>query len=173
MAQRSGARFLMVQTVVVAELWSALRTDVTRYADSCFVSYLAIPELARHGAELLPAIESIIKSQDFESVRQSEWLVERNLLHLLLVYFELADDRGWNSAQFLRSLQGSVLHEALIAVFQLWGPTRGRNRRRAIPQTLYEAWHSLMPQDPDWVGDREGLSRYVASGSLSLVGSPG
>jgi hypothetical protein len=163
----------MVRAEVVAEIWTALRTDETRYADSCFVSNLAIPELERHGAELLPAIECIINSQDFEPVRQSEWLVERNLLHLLLVYFGLADDHGWDSAQFIRSLQGPVLHEALIAVFQLWGPTRGKNRRRAIPQALYEAWHSLMPQDPDWVGDREGLSRYVASGSLSLVASAG
>jgi hypothetical protein len=163
----------MVRAEVVAELWTALRTDVTRYADSCFVSNLAIPELERHGAALLPAIETIINSQDFELVRKSEWLVERNLFHLLLVYFELADDQGWDSAKFLRSLQGPVLHEALIAVFQLWGPTRGEKRRLAIPRSLYEAWHSLTPQDPDWVGDREGLSRYAASGSLSLVGRAG
>src|SRR5262249_46074061 len=115
----------MVRADVVAEIWTALRTDVTRYADSCFVSTLAIPELERHGAELLPAIESIINREDFELVRQSEWLVERNLLHLLLVYFELADDHGWDSVRFIRSVQGPVLHEALIAVFQLWGPTRG------------------------------------------------
>jgi hypothetical protein len=163
----------MVRAELVAEIWTTLRTDVTRFADSCFASNLAIPELKRHGAELLPAIESIINSPEFESIRISEWLVERNLLHLLLVYFELADDHGRDSTPFLRSLQGQVLHEGLVAVFQVWGPTRGKNRKRAIPQSLYEAWHSLMHQDPDWVGDREGLSRYVASGSLSLVACAG
>jgi hypothetical protein len=163
----------MARSDVVAETWAALRTDVTRFGDSCFVSNLAIPKLERHGADLLPAIESIISRADFEKIRQSEWLVERNLLHLLLVYFELADDHKWDSVQFLRSLHGPVLHEALVAIFQLWGPTRGANRRRVMPKSLYEAWHALMAEDPDWVGDREGLSRYAASGSLSLVGDAG
>jgi hypothetical protein len=150
-----------------------LRTDVTRFGDSCFVSNLAIPDLERHGADLLPAIESIVGATDFEKIRQSEWLVERNVLHLILVYFELADDHGWDSVQFLKSLRGPVLHEALIAVFQLWGPTRGANRRRTMPKALYDAWHTLMAEDPDWIGDREGLSRYVASGSLTLVTGAG
>jgi hypothetical protein len=163
----------MARADVVAETWAALRTDVTRFGDSCFVSNLAIPELERHGADLLPVIESIVGATDFETIRQSEWLIERNLLHLLLVYFEMADDHGWDAVQFLRSLRGPVLHEALVAVFQLWGPTRGANRRRTIPKALYEVWHALIAEDPDWVGDREGLSRYVASGSLSLVAGAG
>jgi hypothetical protein len=38
-----------------------------------------------------------------------------------------------------------------------------------MPRSLYETWHALMVQDPEWVGDREVLSGYHASGSLSLV----
>jgi hypothetical protein len=163
----------MARAEVVAETWAALRTVVTRVGDSCIVSNLAIHELERYGAVLPPAIESIIGDTEFDRIRQSEWLVERNLLHLLLIYFELADDHGWDSVEFLRSLRGPVLHKALVAVFQLWGPSRGANRRRAMPKPLYELWHTLMAGDPDWVGDREGLCRYVASGSLSLVGNAG
>jgi hypothetical protein len=163
----------MVRADVVFEIWAALRTDWTRFGDSCFASNLAIPELERYGADLLPAIESIVGATDFEKITQAEWLIERNLLHLLLVYFEMAAGQRWDSVQFLRSLRGRVLHEALVAVFQLWGPTRGANRRRVMPKALYEVWHALMAEDPDWVGDREGLSRYVASGSLSLVAGAG
>ena len=159
----------MLPADVEAEIWEALRTDVTRSPDSCFVSNLAIPALGRHGVEVVKAIERVIRGPEFEEARRSEWLVERNLLHLLLVYFEQADACGWDSARFLGSLEGQVLHEVLVAVFQLWGLARGANRRRVMPQALYEAWHALMARDPDWIGDRIALSEYLAEGSLSLV----
>jgi hypothetical protein len=95
----------MARPNLVAETWAALRTDVTRFGDSCFVSNLAISELERYGADLLPVIESIVSGTGFEKIRQSEWLVERNLAHLLLVYFEQADNHRWDSVQFLRSLR--------------------------------------------------------------------
>jgi len=133
------------------------------------VSNLAIPKLVRHGTDLPTVIEAVVGSPVFESARRSEWQVERNTLHLLMGYFEQADARGHDPVPFLRSLSGSVLHEALVAVFQLWGPARGANRRRVMRRALYEAWHALMAQDPDWVGGREGLTGYHAAGSLSLV----
>ncbi|MGL6073394.1 MAG: hypothetical protein ACRC8S_04430 [Fimbriiglobus sp.] len=147
----------------------ALRTEVTRFGDSCFVSNLAIPELVRHGSDLPAAIEAIVGSPEFELARRAEWLVERNTLHLLLVYFEQGDTHGHNPVPFLRSLSGPVLHEALVAVFQLWGPTRGAARRRLMPRELFEVWHTLMAADPEWVGDREALAGYHASGSLALA----
>lgn len=154
---------------VEAEIWRALRTQVTRVGDSCFASNLAIPELKRHGLEMVMAVERVVRSPEFEEARQSEELVERNLLHLLLVYFEQADAFGWNSAEFLMTLEGKLLHEALVAVFQLWGPTRGINRRRVMPRALYEAWHASIARDSDWIGGPTFLSGYVAAGSLSLV----
>src|SRR5437899_611450 len=109
----------MPRADVDAEVWAALRTDVTRVADSCFVSNLAIPELGRHGVEAVKAIERVVGSPEFARVRQVEWLVERNLLHLFLEYFGQADMHRWDSARFLASLDGPVLHEALVAVFHL------------------------------------------------------
>ena len=152
-----------------AETWAALRTDVTRFGDTFFVSNLAFPKLERHGADLPAVIESVVKCPEFEQALRSEWLVERNKLHLLLVYFEQADNHRHDTVPFLQSLSGPVLHEALVAVFQIWGPTRGANRRRQMPRALYEAWHALIVEDPKWIGDREGLARYHAAGSLSLV----
>jgi hypothetical protein len=160
-----------MQTEIVTETWLALRTIPTRFGDSCFSSNLAIPKLQRHGAELLPTIESIINSPDFDPIRESEQLVKINLLNLLLVYFELADDIDWDSIPFLRSLQGPVLHDALCAVFQLWGPFRRANRRCLMSKSLYDVWHELITQDPEWIGDPEGLSRNVASESFPFLGS--
>jgi hypothetical protein len=159
----------MARADVVAEVWTALRTDVTRHADSCFVPNIAIPELERHGAELPAAIEAVVGDPEFEQARRSEWVVGWNLGHLLLVYFEQAGAHGWDTVPFLRSLRGPALHEALVAVYQLQGPMRGSARRRAMPRVLYDAWHALLGAGPDWVGDRDALSGYHAAGWLDLT----
>ncbi len=153
----------------VEETWEALRTDVTRSGESCFVSNLAFSKLERHGTGLTATIEAVVGSPEFESARQAEWLVEQNTLHLMLIYFEQADAAKWDTVPFLRSLGGPMLHKALVAVFLLWGPSSGTNRRQVMPRTLYEEWHMLIARDPDWIGDREQISKYHAEGSLSLV----
>lgn len=158
-----------MQVEVIAETWAAIRTEKTRFGDSCFVSNLAIPNLERHGADLPAVIEAVVGSSEFEPVRRSERVVERNTLHLMLLYFEHADNHGHDPVPFLRSLSGPVLHNALVAIFQTWGPMRGSGRRRVMPRGLYEEWHTLIAQDPDWIGDRAALAAYHASGSLTLA----
>jgi hypothetical protein len=159
----------MKEADVAAEVWRALRTDVTRMGDSCFVSNLAMPELRRYGALLPPAIESVLSDPGFDRARQSEGLVERNLAHLMLVYFGQADEYRWDSARFLKALRGPVLHEALIAVFHLWSHTQSALWRPAMPRRLYDTWRALIAQEPDWIGDSGRMSGLVAAGKLSLV----
>ena len=140
----------MTRDEVVAEVWAALRTDVTHVGNSCFVTNRAMTRLARHGAARPAAVESVVNDAGFGPAVQTEPLVERNLLHLFLVYFERGDDCGWDAVPFVRSLRGVPLHAALVAVFHVWGPARGTGRRRAMPRALYEAWHALPDHDPDW-----------------------
>ena len=128
----------MVGAEAIAETWAALRTDVTRFGDSCVVSNPAIPKLERFGADLPAAVEAVVASPEFEAARQVEWPAEPNTLHLLLVYFEQADDHGHDAVPFLRSLRGPVLHEALVVPSRVvvWAPGRdaadegGRGGRR-------------------------------------------
>ena len=159
----------MASADVLAEIWNALRTPATGDGWSCFVSNKAMPLLHRHGRDVVAAIEEVVSGPELAKALEREDLVERNLFHLLLVYFEQVDDSSWDCVGFVRSLNGKLLHEALVAIFHIWGPTRGTNRRRSIPRNLYDTWHELIARDPEWMGDREGLSRYARNGSLALV----
>jgi hypothetical protein len=162
----------VVQVDIVAEVWVALETDVTHFGDSCFVSNLAMGALRRHAAALPPAIAEVVGSPRFEPARRANALVERNTPHLFLLYFELSDAHGPDPTPLLRSLRGPVLHEALVAVYHVWGLPRGAARRPAMRRTLYEAYQALVAVDPDWVGDRNALSAAVAAGSLALTDGP-
>ena len=116
---------------------------MTRYGDSCFVSSRAMGALRRHGADLPPAIAAVVGSPEFEPARRADAVVVRNTLHLFLLYFELAAAHGLDPVPVLRSLCGPELHEALVAVYQIWGPARGTGRRPAMPRAMYEAYQAL------------------------------
>jgi len=158
----------MAMESIVAEICVALKAPPNGVGDSCFVSNKTLPLLKRHGVALLPAIETVL-GMDALTNEAPAWFVDSNWLHLLLIYFEEADDRRWDSASFLAAIGSQWRHEALVAVFQIWGPARGERRRRAMPRRLFEIFHSLMQEDPAWVGDPEGLRRFVADASLKLV----
>ena len=158
----------MADSEIVKEIQAALETMPTGPDGSCFVSNEALPLLERHRRDLLPAIEEVVRESGFEARVRDEWLIESNLHHLMLIYFEQSDDLGWDSVSFLRSLQGRSLHMALVAVRQIGGMSGQARWRHRMPRALYELAHQLSMQDPEF-SDRERLSRHVANGSLSLV----
>ena len=133
---------------------------------SCFVSNKRLSALRDRGSELLAAIEEVVRGFRFED---AQWFSDGNLLHLLLIYFEKADDAGVDVSGFVRSLSGRHLEEALRAIFQIWGPARGRARRRVIAGPLYEAWRNLNECGLQFEGKEDWLARYVADGSLQVV----
>lgn len=156
----------MVRGDVVAEAWAALRTDVTRFGDSCFVSNMAMGALRRHGADLPPAIAAVVGSPEFEPARRADCLVATNTLQLFLLFFELSDAHGLDPVPLLRSLRGPALHQALVAVHVIWGLAGQKVRRPTISRALYEAFQALVAINPDWIGDRNALSAAVSGGSL-------
>ena len=133
---------------------------------SCFVSNKRLSALQERGPDLLAAIEEVVRRFNFED---AQWFSDGNLLHLLLIYFEKADDAGIDVSAFVRSLSGRHLEEALRAIFQIWGPTRGRARRRVIGEPLYGAWRDLNESGLQFEGKEDWLARYVADGSLQVA----
>lgn len=139
----------------------------TGHGGTCLVSSnKGLSALQDKGPELLAAIEQVVCRFHFEV---AQWFSQNNLLHLLLIYFEKSDDLNVDASGFLRSLRGPHLEEALRAIFQIWGPTRGPARRRAIPQRLYDAWRELNGIGLQFEGTEDWLARYVAEGSLELT----
>src|SRR5688572_24390585 len=133
---------------------------------SCFVSNKRLSGLSDRGPELLAGIEEVVRGFRFED---AQWFSGGNLLHLLLIYFEKSDDAGVDVSGFVRSLSGRHLEEALRAIFQIWGPTRGQARRRVIAERLYEAWRDLNECALQFEGKEDWLARYVADGSLRVA----
>src|SRR5580765_8873846 len=110
---------------LVAEIERAMSCPPTGDGWSCFVSNKPLAALRDRGLDLLPAIEEVVRRfrfADMQSVRES------NLLILLLMYFETADEASVDVSGFVRSLEGRHLREALLAIFQIWGPARGQAR---------------------------------------------
>src|SRR4051794_33187523 len=121
---------------LIAEIENAMSGPPTGDGWSCFVSNKRLSALQDTEPELLAAIEEVVRRFRFE---EAHWFSDGNLLRLLLIYFEKADDGGVDISGFVRSLSGRHLEEALRAIFQIWGPTRGRARRRVIAEPLYAA----------------------------------
>jgi hypothetical protein len=151
---------------LIAEIGRAMSGPPTGDGWSCFVSNEAISALEGRGPELLPAIEEVVRRFRFDD---AQWFSESNLLHLLLIYFEKSADAHVNTSGFVLSLTGRHLEEALRAIFQIWGPTRGRARRRTIPQSLYGAWCALNESGLQFDGKEDCLRRYVRDGSLEVT----
>jgi hypothetical protein len=158
---------LIPNEAIITEICAALSTPPTQIGDSCFVSNSAMECLNRHGNTLLPAIEAVLHRGNLAN-ETPKWFVESNVLHLLLIYFEKADESNWDAASFLASISERLRHRALIAVFQIWGPTRGANRRRIMPRRLFDIFQSLVPRDTAWLADPNALQKLVADGSLAL-----
>lgn len=89
--------------------------------------------------------------------------------HLLLIYFEKADDAGVGVSRFVRLLSGRHLEEALQTIFQIWGPTRARARRRVIAEPLHAVWRELNERGLQFEGKEDWLARFVADGSLQVA----
>lgn len=136
---------------------------------SCLVSNERLCALQARGPELLAAIEEVVRRFRFEEAQRFS---DGNLCHLLLVYFEKADDAGVDVSGFVRSLSGRHLEEALRAIFQIWGPARGRARRRVISEPLYEVWRDLNELGLQFEGKEDWLARYVADRSLQVAARP-
>jgi hypothetical protein len=151
---------------LVAEIENAMAGPPTGDGWSCFVSNKRLSELQDRGPELLAAIEEVVRRFRFED---AQWFSDSNLLHLLLIYFEKADDAGVDVSGFVRSLSGRHLEEALRAISQIWGPTRGRARRHVIAESLYEAWRDLNESGLQFEGKEDWLARYFGDGSLEVA----
>jgi hypothetical protein len=151
---------------LIAEIENAMSGPPTGDGWSCFVSNEHLSALKDRGSELLAAIEEVVRRFRFEG---AQWFSDNNLLHLLLIYFEKADDAGVDVSGFVRSLSGRHLEEALRAIFQIWGPTRGRARRRVIAEPLYAAWRELNERGLQFEDKEDWLARYVTDGTLQVA----
>ena len=130
------------------------------------MSNTAIEALRGRGAELLPAIEEVVRRFRFEDASGFD---ESNLVHLLLIYFEKVADAEADVSAFVRSLPGRHLEVALRTIWGVWGQAHGPRRRRTIPKGLYDLWSSL---DKPWLaseGKEDWLARFVADGSLVVT----
>jgi hypothetical protein len=153
-------------TDLAAEIERAMDTRPAAIGDSCFVCNSGLEALRQRGAELLPAIEFAVRSFHFD---EAKWFADGNLHHILLIYFERAADLEHDVSGFVRSLAGRHLKTALLAIFQIWGPTRGQSRRRTIAAPLYQAWHDLNAAGLQFAGKEDWLAKYVADGSLAVT----
>jgi hypothetical protein len=101
-------------TELVAEIDRAMSGPPTGDGWSCFISNKALSAFRARGPALLPAIEEVVRRFHFEDAQS---FGEDNMGHLLLIYFETADDAGMDVSGFVRSLRGRHLEKVLLAIF--------------------------------------------------------
>ena len=149
-------------TTLIEEVERAMTAAPKRRG--CFVCNEAMEALRRHGPELLPVVEYVVRR--YQGARYP--YESSNVGHLLMVYFDRAADLGADSSAFVRSLDGPALQQAFHAIFQIWGP-HNPARRRTIHPALLRAWQERRPESFRFSWREDVLSRAVADGRLLIT----
>jgi hypothetical protein len=130
----------------------------------CSIAYNPlIPNLRRHGAQLLPAIEANVESAAAGADLLKSYL-RANLDNLFTLYFQLAQDNGWDYVSFVASLNDDLFNRAVSGIATAWA-TNNNERRTVMRKELNELLREKFGESSSLLTT---LNRLVRIGQLTF-----